>query len=266
MFVQKINLLLTPVFCDLSFISKEHNIPYEHVNSINDPSVVAWVRELKPDVIFCLGWPELFKKNILSIPAKGVIGYHPAKLPNNRGRHPLIWALALGLKKSASTFFLMDETADTGDIIDQVDFDILYEDDAFSLYKKVIGLAHIQLKRIVDSLINNTLVFVKQELSECNVWRKRGPNDGLIDFRMSSFAIYKLVNALRKPYVGAHVFYKDGFVKVWKVDETTLMDINSEPGKVLAVINNIISVKSYDKIINILEHEFTELPKVGDYL
>lgn len=36
----------------------------------------------------------------------GVLGYHPAKLPQNRGRHPLIWALALGLKKSASTFFL----------------------------------------------------------------------------------------------------------------------------------------------------------------
>ena len=35
----------------------------------------------------------------------GVLGFHPSELPKNRGRHPLIWALALGLKKSASTFF-----------------------------------------------------------------------------------------------------------------------------------------------------------------
>ena len=30
----------------------------------------------------------------------GVVGFHPALLPNNRGRHPLIWAKALGLDKS----------------------------------------------------------------------------------------------------------------------------------------------------------------------
>lgn len=29
----------------------------------------------------------------------GIIGYHPTKLPNNRGRHPLIWTLLLGLKE-----------------------------------------------------------------------------------------------------------------------------------------------------------------------
>ena len=34
------------------------------------------------------------------MPALGVIGYHPAELPKNRGRHPLIWALVLGLKKT----------------------------------------------------------------------------------------------------------------------------------------------------------------------
>ena len=47
------------------------------------------------------------------------MGYHPAELPYNRGRHPIIWALALGLKSTASTFFYMKEGADDGDIISQ---------------------------------------------------------------------------------------------------------------------------------------------------
>jgi methionyl-tRNA formyltransferase len=68
----------------------------------------------------------------------GVAGYHPTKLPMNRGRHPLIWALALRLKNSVSTFFFMNEGADSGDILSQVDFKILYQDDAQSLYDKTI--------------------------------------------------------------------------------------------------------------------------------
>ena len=64
----------------------------------------------------------------------GVLGYHPTKLPANRGRHPLIWSLVLGLKQSASTFFFLDQDADSGDIISQKDFEILNTDDALALY------------------------------------------------------------------------------------------------------------------------------------
>ena len=68
----------------------------------------------------------------------GVIGYHPAALPKNRGRHPLIWALVLGLKKTASSFFIMDERADSGDVISQEEIIINDDDDASSLYAKMI--------------------------------------------------------------------------------------------------------------------------------
>lgn len=46
-----------------------------------------------------------------------LIGFHPANLPQNRGRHPIIWALFLSLQETASTFFMMDEDTDSGDII-----------------------------------------------------------------------------------------------------------------------------------------------------
>ena len=36
----------------------------------------------------------------------GVLGYHPTKLPKNRGRHPLIWALALESKEKCFNIFL----------------------------------------------------------------------------------------------------------------------------------------------------------------
>ena len=75
-----------------------------------------------------------------------------------------------------------------------------------------------------------------QEIGGGNVWRKRGKRDGEIDWRMSSRAIYNLVRALTKPYVGAHFVYQDQEIKVWKVREIITKEYDYiEPGKVLSV-------------------------------
>ena len=92
-------------FHDLRPFCKKNNINFKYVKNINAEKNVEWIRNQNPDVIFCFGWSQLLKANLLNIVPLGVIGYHPAKLPENRGRHPLIWALCLGLKETASTFF-----------------------------------------------------------------------------------------------------------------------------------------------------------------
>ena len=196
----------------------------------------------------------------------GVLGYHPAKLPQNRGRHPLIWSLALGLKQSASTFFFMDKGADSGDILSQKDFDILYTDDAQILYNKVIDIALIQIQEFVPQLENKTYQKIKQNHKIANKWRKRSKIDGEIDFRMSGEAIYNLVRALTKPYIGAHIEYKEKDIIVWKVKVVENSQDNIESGKVLDSCGNTILVKTDDGAIKILEHEFKNLPIVGEYL
>ena len=60
---------------------------------------------MHPDLIICVGWSQILKSEILNIPKLGVIGFHPSKLPENRGKHPIIWSLVLGKKETASTFF-----------------------------------------------------------------------------------------------------------------------------------------------------------------
>jgi methionyl-tRNA formyltransferase len=105
----------------------------------------------------------LIKKELLELAPMGIVGYHPAKLPENRGRHPLIWALFLGMKQSASTFFFMDEGADSGDILSQVDFEILENDDARSLYNKVIDIALLQIEDFLPKLQNKTYDRIKQD-------------------------------------------------------------------------------------------------------
>tara|TARA_B100000212_G_C26964283_1_gene359781 strand:+ start:319 stop:531 length:213 start_codon:yes stop_codon:yes gene_type:complete len=68
----------------------------------------------------------------------------------NRGRHPIIRTLVLGLNETASTFFFMNEFADEGDILDQKIVKIDCQDNANTLYGK--------LTQIIKSFIKLLLV------------------------------------------------------------------------------------------------------------
>ena len=253
-------------FKDLIPLCRINNIPYKFIDDINSKENIKWINSLTPDIIFCFGWSSLIKKELLELTPMGVVGFHPAKLPKNRGRHPIIWALALGLEKSATTFFFMDEGADSGDILSQVEFDILKDDDAKSLYSKVIDIALLQIDAFLPKLISRTYAKLPQDHSQSNIWRKRGRKDGEIDFRMSSKAIFNLVRALTKPYVGAHLIYNEEDIIIWKVEMIENNSSNIEYGKVIESKDDSIIVKTYDGAIKIIKHEFHTLPKIGEYL
>ena len=160
----------------------------------------------------------------------------------------------------------MDHNADTGDILSQVDFEISYEDDARSIYNKMINIALEQIESFIPKLEKGEITLFKQDNDESNTWRKRNEVDGKIDFRMSSRAIYNLTRALTKPYNGAHLKYNGKDISIWKVREIMVEQNNWEPGRVLDVGDNSFIVKSYDGAIEIVEHDFVTMPKVGEYL
>jgi methionyl-tRNA formyltransferase len=253
-------------FRDLSPLARKYNIPIYCIKDINSDKSFNIVRKCNPDVIFCFGWSQIIKDRILELPCLGVIGVHPAKLPYNRGRHPLIWALALGLNNSALTFFRMDDGSDTGDIISQRPFKITYEDNAATLYEKIKSLASRQIREFMPKLEKGTIKYIKQNIKLGNWWRRRDEQDGAIDWRMSSWAIYNLVRALTCPYVGAHCYYEGNPIKIWQVREIGLRKANVEPGKVISRKGNRVVVKTYDSAVEILKHDFSNLPKAGEYL
>ena len=253
-------------FADLAPISKANNIPYKYIDNINSLENIKWIENLKPDVIFCFGWSSLISKNLINLTPMGIIGFHPTNLPLNRGRHPIIWTLALGLEKTATTFFFMDERADSGDILSQKEILVEYNDDAKTLYQKITNTALIQIEEFVPELENGNYNKIPQNSSSSNTWRKREKSDGLIDFRMSGFSIYNLVRSLTKPYLGAHIVYKGKDMIVWKVEEVINNQKNIESGKVLEVHQGTVLVKTYDGAIRIIEHEFEKIPNIGEYL
>ncbi|MFO8049183.1 MAG: formyltransferase family protein [Desulfosudaceae bacterium] len=253
-------------FADLTLLCEKHGIPFRFTKNINSPEDLEWMRSFAPDVLFCFGFSALLKREILTMAPLGVIGFHPAHLPRNRGRHPIIWALALGLKETAVSFFFMDEGADSGDLLSQELVPISDDDDAQSLYDKIMATALSQIADFVPKLEAGTYQRLKQDHSLANYWRKRNKDDGCIDFRMSSRNIHNLVRALARPYPGAHVVCGGEEYKVWKVKPTSCPFKNFEPGKILSVSEKGIEVKSGDGAVLLQEHNLPTTLQPDEYI
>lgn len=251
---------------DLSRVSAAHGIPCFYADDINSTAALSWIQSKAPDVIFCFGWSRLLKQDLLGLAPLGVIGFHPAALPANRGRHPLIWSLVLGLDKTASTFFFMDVGADSGDILSQREIPIVDQDDARTLYEKVSQTALAQIEEFLPQLATGTFQRIKQNEQHANTWRKRGRTDGIIDWRMSAQSIHNLVRGLAKPYVGAHFIVDGQEIKVWKTAVVSDVSINIEPGRVLMQTDSRPVVKCGVDAICLLITEPSFEPIVGSYL
>ena len=155
-------------FADLTNICEEKCIPYHFESSNQRDLSRIFLEEFELDLIYCFGWSYLLDDKMLSLPKIGVIGFHPAKLPKNRGRHPIIWALALGLDETASSFFKMDLGADSGEIISQKNIIISSDDNAKDLYKKIIIAAIQQVKEFTQQFINHEVQFISQDQTQAS--------------------------------------------------------------------------------------------------
>jgi methionyl-tRNA formyltransferase len=256
-------------YADLRPVVQAHGVPVHHIQKANDPATVELIRSLAPDVIFVFGFSQLISPEILVMPTRGCIGVHPALLPKNRGRHPLVWALVEGLDESGLTFFYLDEGADSGDILWQKPFPITLEDDAASLYAKIKVLASEAIGKFVPELQRGTASRVPQDHSKATYWRKRGEKDGEINWEQPSLQIYNLVRALARPYVGAHTFLDKKKMLVWRarLPQTPLPEDAAQlsPGTIFAANKEGLAVRTGDGFLLVREWDSFggEIPRSG---
>ncbi len=227
-----------------------------------------YIYSRKADIIFVLGLSQIIPQEILRAAAIGCIGSHPALLPQNRGRHPIVWALVNGLKKSGVTLFWINERVDSGDIWAQREFVITEEDNAQSIYTKATELTVDILKQKIPELERDVIYRTAQDHTQANYWRKRTEQDGEIDWRMSSERIHNLVRGLSRPYPGAHCVVQGKKCPVWqtRILPSDVQLSNIEPGKIIAVQGRKLTVKTGDGLIELCEHNLADIPQPGEYL
>ena len=62
------NSLFNADHTDLKPIADRAGIPFRYTPDINSEEVMNWIRNFKPDVIFCFGWSRLIRSPLLALP------------------------------------------------------------------------------------------------------------------------------------------------------------------------------------------------------
>jgi methionyl-tRNA formyltransferase len=162
---------------------------------------------------------------------------HPTLLPSGRGRAPIPWTIIKGLDQTGVTAFLLEEEADSGGIVLQEAIQISLGETATSLFAKCATAHQLLGRRLASILASKSLTWVEQDASLATVWPRRRPQDGLIHFGESVYAIDRLVRALAPPYPGAFFYYEGRRIAVNQVEVLVPFD-EAPAGSIVAVSNS----------------------------
>lgn len=242
---------------DIRSYSNNNGIRYLEFADLNSPDAISTVAELSPDYIFC-SWPKILKAKFLSIPNKFVIGTHPTELPFNRGCHPLHWVISQGIDKTMLSFFNMDEGIDSGKLILQIPINVENTDTINELNNKVDEAAYFGAKEIINLLSKNSnFTGTCQDSTYANYWRRKTPHDIVIDLRLTSLQISRIVRSFTMPYPCAKLIFENHVIKIINaldsISSSSKIEIDRyEPGKIVNISDKYITVKSGDGLIDLL--------------
>lgn len=235
-------------YVDLHPLCEDSGVPVIDTTDINSVDTLARIRELAPNYIFTLGWNRLFKDDLLSIPDGFVVGSHPTRLPDGRGRAPIPWTILRDARRSASTLFKMDLEVDSGGILVQNEFDVpprSYAYDVYMLASRAMRDGFIQLYHSI--VAGKPLAARPQDSSLLTIHGKRTPMDGRVDWQGSADAVDRLIRAVSYPYPGAYSYYDGQRISIWRVDRTDGPPCFAPPGQVLERDDERILVMAGDE-------------------
>jgi len=125
----------------------------EEAPDVNDPSCVAGLRDLAPDVILSVAAPQIFKGPLLSVPKWGCINSHSGPLPRYRGMMPTFWQMFHGEKRIGVTVHTMVPDIDGGEVLQQEFTDLLPGE---SLHDVIV-----RTKRMAARMVRETLEVIR---------------------------------------------------------------------------------------------------------
>lgn len=99
--------------------SKKRNVPIKSVGSFNSSAALEFLKHNKPDLLLFTGG-GLLRKDLISLPALGVLNCHSGWLPQYRGMDVVEWAIlqSKGRKPQLGlSLHFMDQGVDTGPIL-----------------------------------------------------------------------------------------------------------------------------------------------------
>ncbi|MCF6176838.1 MAG: methionyl-tRNA formyltransferase [Victivallaceae bacterium] len=180
----------------------ENSLNIDKPASVNDPELVAGLRELAPDVILVISYGQLLKSDILELPEISCLNIHASLLPKYRGASPIVHAILNHDSRTGNCFMEMEKGLDTGPVYRTVELPLDGIEYADSLELDLGKLAADSVIETLLDIVTGKLTAVEQDNKLATVVGKIHKNDGIIDWRHKASHIEAMVRAFH-PWPGA---------------------------------------------------------------
>lgn len=110
---------------DLQQMCHRYQISFFEIDSTNSDAAEKLITQIRPDLGLSLG-NGYISKRIFSIPRFGMINFHGEILPKYQNAQSVIWPIYNGETETGFTVHRVDKRIDTGDIIYQETFPIMF--------------------------------------------------------------------------------------------------------------------------------------------
>jgi methionyl-tRNA formyltransferase len=208
-------------YVDIKSVASKLGIPVLRpaTYSLTSDEDVKKISKRRLDVLLVFGWQRLIPPWLLDSLSVGAFGTHGSwrPLPYGRGRSLLNWSLILGKDKLIDNLFKYNSGADSGDIIDSLEFKIDPSDTISSLHHKDQLVHQELLIKYLPKILSGKVKYKPQSKKEKEVFfPKRTPEDGVIDWSWKTMDLYNLIRALGKPYPGAFAWFGNKKIMIWR--------------------------------------------------
>jgi methionyl-tRNA formyltransferase len=201
---------------DYRTLCERAGLRLHEVENINDRHAIDLLRRLDLDLVFVIGWSQILRPEVLSLARLGMIGAHASRLPADRGRAPINWALIRGAAGTGNTLFWLTAGVDAGEIIDQVAIPIGPYDTCATLYRQVALSTRDMILRALPALLAGERPGRPQGATNAPPLPGRRPDDGLVDWSRPSAEVYNFVRAITRPYPGAFSYHGPDRFTIWQ--------------------------------------------------
>ncbi len=189
---------------DVKIAARKLGLPILQPEKLRDPSFVEALRALQPDLGIVIAF-RMLPEVVWALPRLGTFNLHASLLPQYRGAAPINRAIINGETQTGVTTFLLNHEIDKGAILAQERMEIRPEDNAGTLYDRLMHAGAKLVTDTVDRIAAGDIAPIEQQHIDEATLRpapKIFKEDCRIDWTQPGKRIVDLVRGL-SPYPAA---------------------------------------------------------------
>lgn len=173
----------------------EKGIPVLTPENAKDPTFIADLEHLKPDLCITAAYGNYLPKNFLSIPKFGTLNIHPSLLPLYRGAAPVQRTIENGDKLTGVSILLSVAAMDAGPLLAQEKMSLDLEIKAPELLNILFEKGAHLLAKSLSNYFAQSVSLIEQNHELATKADKIKPEEGLLDFSLPALKIHNKVRA-----------------------------------------------------------------------